>query len=146
MNTSLRYKDMSDEKLAIGDALLNPIIQSIDETLSSLDKQVDMRKSLRSLAEVSSKVRVFPDFEDSAENRFASFLVWAMLAQAEAVIKNQDDESFKSNIEDYEKYKAALKDYLINIKQGLKDKSYQRVIEATKIYFNDVNKISLPGN
>lgn len=127
---------MSEEKLIIGESILKPIIKSIDDALSSLEKQDDIEKSFRNLAETSNKIKNFSDFEDTPENRFVSFLGWSMISLAQMSFKVKSEKSEQLNKEENDKIKAALSDYLINIRQGFQDKSYQKVVESSKNIFN----------
>ena len=132
---------MSEEKLVIGDAILRTIVQSIDDTLSSLEKPDEQEKSIRSLSEAGNKIRNFSDFEDTPENRFVSFLGWSMISLAQLNLKTPEKSDQTTSKKENDMLKAALAEYLINIKQGLQERSYQKIVEASKNFFNILSKL-----
>jgi hypothetical protein len=130
---------MIEEKLVIGEAILRPIVQSIDDTLSSLEKPDEQEKSFRSLSETANKIKNFSDFEETPENKFVSFLGWSMISIAQMNLKKtpeKSDQSTPISKKENDMIKESLAEYLINIKQGFQEKSYQKIVEASKNFFN----------
>jgi predicted component of viral defense system (DUF524 family) len=66
---------------------------------------VDLRK----------KMQVIPDFKDTPENRFATYIVWDTIGRTVAIFREGDKEWRETNEEPLTDIRVALTDYLIRL-------------------------------
>ena len=133
---------MVNEKLVVHENLVEPIAKDIEEARRSFNEKKDLRLVLHLVGGVQNKIKNIPEFEDTPENRFATFVVWNIIGQTGGLFQGKTKEWYETNEKNLEKLGVALMDYLNKIKESLEKGSYEDILRLSKEYFFTLIKIS----
>ena len=133
---------MANEKLVVHENLVKPIAEGIEEAIRDFNEKKDLRLVLHLIGDVRNKIKIIPEFEDTPENRFATFVVWNVIGQTELLFRGKTKEWYETNEKNMEKLGVALIDYLNKIKESLEKGSYEDILRLSKEYFFTLVKIS----
>jgi hypothetical protein len=126
---------MENEKLIVHETIVKPIAKDIEEAIKSFSEKKDIRLVLRLVIIAGNKIKSIPDFEETPENRFATFIVWTIIGQTGAIFQNKRKEWYKVNENPIKELGDALMNYLRQIKDSLENESYEDMMEVSKEYF-----------
>ncbi len=65
--------------MGIGREIVGSIVSKTDDVLKILKESSDPRMSYSSLAKLRTTIKYVPEFQDSPEIRFATFVFWAVI-------------------------------------------------------------------
>ena len=131
---------MNNEKLDIPKNLIVPVSKDIEEAVKDLQDEGDIEVGLRRVGDLRKKMQAIPDFKDTPENRFATYIVWDTIGKTVAVFRAGDKEWRETNEEPLTEIRVALTDYLIRLNDYFKKGSYTEVVRASKDYLFKVIK------
>lgn len=131
---------MTNEKLDIPKNLIEPVSKDIEEAVKDLQDEGDMELGLRRVDDLRKKMQVIPEFKDTPENRFATYIVWDAIGRTVAIFRAGDKEWRETNEEPLTDIRVALTDYLIRLNDYFKKGSYTEVVRASKDYLFKVMK------
>ena len=131
---------MTNEKLDIPKDLIEPVSKDIEEAVKNLQDEGDIDVGLRRVDDLRNKMKAIPDFKDTPENRFATYIVWDTIGKTVAVFRAGDKEWREKNEEPLADTRVALTDYLIRLNEYFKKGSYTEVVSASKDYLFKVIK------
>ena len=126
---------MTNEKLDIPKDLIEPVSKDIEEAVKDLQDEGDIEVGLRRVGDLRGKMQAIPNFKDTPENRFATFIVWDTIGKTLAVFRAGNKEWRETNEKPLTEIRVALTDYLIKLNDYFKRGSYTDVIRASKDYF-----------
>ena len=126
---------MTNEKLDIPKNLIEPVSKDIEEAVKDLQDEGDIEVGLRRVGDLRGKMQAIPNFKDTPENRFATFIVWDTIGKTLAVFRAGNKEWRETNEKPLTEIRVALTDYLIRLNDYFKRGSYTDVIRASKDYF-----------
>ena len=126
---------MTNEKLDIPKNLIEPVSKDIEEAVKDLQDEGDIEVGLRRVGDLRGKMQAIPNFKDTPENRFATFIVWDTIGKTLAVFRAGNKEWRETNEKPLTEIRVALTDYLIKLNDYFKKGSYTDVIRASKDYF-----------
>ena len=133
---------MANEKIIVHENLVKPIAKDIEEARRRFNEKKDLRLVLHLVADVRNKIKIIPEFEDTPENRFATFVVWGVIAQTEVIFREKTKEWYETNEKSIKELGVALMDYLYKIKEALENGSYEDMLRVSKEYFFTYLKIT----
>lgn len=126
---------MENEKLIVHETIVKPIAKDIEEAIKSFSEKKDIRLVLRLVISAGNKIKNIPEFEETPENRFATFIVWNIIGQTGAIFQNKRKEWYKVNENTIKELGDALMNYLRQIKDSLENESYEDMMGVSKEYF-----------
>ena len=133
---------MLNEKLVVHENLVKPIAKDIEEAIRGFNEKKDLRLVLHLVMGVKNKIKNIPEFEDTPENRFATFVAWDVIGQTLLLFKGKTKEWYEINEKNTGELGVALMDYLHKIKESLENGSYEDMLRVSKEYFFTFVKIS----
>ncbi|MCK4730939.1 MAG: hypothetical protein KAT65_00645 [Methanophagales archaeon] len=133
---------MENEKLIVHETIVKPIAKDIEEVVNIFSEKKDIRLVLRLVINAGNKIKSIPEFEETPENRFATFIVWNIIGQTGSIFQNKTKEWYKVNENTIKEIGEALMNYLRQIRDSLENESYEDMMEASKGYFVTFVKIT----
>ena len=133
---------MTNEKLDIPKNLIEPVSKDIEEAVKVLQDGGDIGVGLRRVGDLRAKLQAIPNFKDTPENRFATFIVWDIIGKTLTVLRAGNEEWRETNEKPLTEIRVALTDYLIKLNDYFEKGSYTDIIRASKDYFFTLIKAS----
>ncbi|RLI19382.1 hypothetical protein DRO47_06405 [Candidatus Bathyarchaeota archaeon] len=121
--------------LEVNDEALRMINSSIDEVLTMINESEDIRKIIASLPKIGHKIRAMAEIKDTPDNRFLSFIIGFLIATCRAYLEDKEMSWYELNKETLAECTIALKNFLTNLKSAINEKSFEKAIDAAKMFY-----------
>ena len=135
---------MAEEKIDIPKNILQPLSENLEEAVEHLKDEKTVPLGIRDLGAVRDLLKSIPDFIDTPENRYGTYVVWDLLGNTLEVFKaaGKDKEWREENKENIEEIKTDLIDYLSKINVYFSKGAYGDILMATKMNFYTLNTVA----
>jgi len=120
--------------LEITEQALDKIDDTVNKTISLIDKDEDIRRIVKQSEGVSTILRAVADINDTPENRFVSIVVSTVISWTGAVYEGNREEWYRLNRDEIREFKPILGKYIGSLREALKSNNYVSVMDANKNY------------
>ena len=121
--------------LEIDETTLQAINSAIDEFISLAEAKKDIRLTSGAVAKISNKIRAMAELKETPDNRFISFLIQYLFRHLLVHFEGEDEEWFELNKETLDQCLQHLKNLMTSLKSSFTSKSFEKAIDAIKMYF-----------
>ena len=121
--------------LEVDETTLKVISSSIDEALSLIEGNKDIRIISARLPKVANTIRAMAEINDTPDNRFAQFLVTHFLYDFSLRFASKEEEWYKLNKESVDQCILHLKNLLTGLQSSFNSKSFEKTIDTIKMFF-----------
>lgn len=121
--------------LEVDKTALEAITSAIDEAVSLIEERKDIRIVSAMLPRVSNRIRAMAELRDTPDNRFVAFLVQFFATDIGYRFEEQDEEWYRLNKEAVDQCLVQLKNLLTGLKSGLNAKSFEKTVDALKMFY-----------
>ena len=133
--------------IGIKKEIAQSVVSKIDEALGALAKSPDPRQSYSQIATLHKVVRYLPEFQDSPEIRFTTFIFWSVIgASTWSDLDEAGDRWMATNKDEMAELHGNMVEYLRKVRQAFDSDDGSVLLEASKSFlFNDVAlRVRLP--
>ena len=116
---------------------------AIDDVVSLIQEEKDIRMISAMLPKVSNKFRAVAEMTDTPDNRFTSFLLHLVNQLVATYFEGESKDWYELNKEAISECTAQLKNYLTGLRDALTSKSFEKTIDVIKMFHFAFYQITL---
>ena len=121
--------------LQADEATLATIITTIDETIKTINEKRDIRLISSMLTKFGNKIRAMAEIKETPNNRFVAYLVQDMFNDIRTRFQGREEEWYELNKETTAECVTHLKNLLTSLKSSIQAKSFEKTVDAMKMFF-----------
>lgn len=130
-------------KIEIDVKMKKSIMEDLAELQSLLSSGVDLRKILRRIPNIQMKIRTLPEYYETPENRFSSFLIWSLIGETFSHLEDKTENWYEENKKTIDQIQNVSAEYFKDLKVAIDEDSFEKIITSCMVFFSKTNKLAL---